>query len=330
MDIFYYICNELIFLNTNYMNETTQRLLNLFKTKPYSIEMGAGRISKWQHCSIEEVKQARIIYYNSLKQETPKSRTVNILVLDIETSPLKAYVWSRWRQNIYLDQTISEWFMLCWSAKWLGEEEVFGERLNAVEVAAENDKRIVTSLWKLLDEADIVIAHNSKRFDIPKMNSRFLLNELPPPSPYKQIDTKEVSAKQFGFSSNKLDALLIYFGEERKFDTDFEIWVKCMNGDEEALEYMLTYNKKDVTQLEKVYLKLRPYIKGHPNLGVYSMIEDNQCGHCGSTSLIANGTTYTNISQYSTYRCTSCGAISRTRTTTNTINKRKKLLTTIN
>ena len=312
------------------MNETTQKLLKLFKDKPYVINMGAGKISKRYHCSIEDVKQARIVHYNNIKKEIPKKRNVNILILDIETSPLKAYVWSRWRQNIYLDQTISEWFMLCWSAKWLGEEEVFGERLNKQEVLHENDKRITTSLWKLLDQADIVIAHNGKRFDIPKINSRFLLNELPPPSPYKQIDTKEVSAKQFGFSSNKLDALLIYFGEERKLDTDFELWVKCMNGDEEALEYMLTYNKKDVTQLEKVYLKLRPYIKGHPNIGVYTMLEENQCGHCGSTSLISNGTTFTNISQYNTYRCTDCGAISRSRTTTNTTVKRKKLLTTLN
>ena len=93
---------------------------------------------------------------------------------------------------------------------------------------------------------------------------------------------------------------------------------------------MLTYNKKDVTQLELVYLKLRPYIKGHPNLGIYYDIEKEQCGHCASTELIFTGYTYSNVSKFSIYRCTKCGSISRKRTTENTINKRKNLLTTIN
>ena len=310
------------------MNNNVQKILSLFKEKPYALRMGASVIAKWQKSSIKEVKQAKQLHYQSLNK-TFKQNIAKILIVDIETSPLKAYVWRRWKQNIYLDQTISEWFMLCWSAKWLYSNEVLGDVLTSDEVLKENDSRITTSLWKLLDEADIVIAHNGKRFDIPKMNSRFLLNELPPPSPYKQIDTKEVAAKQFGFSSNKLDALLIYFGEERKLDTDFELWVKCMNGDKEALDYMLTYNKKDVTQLEKVYLKLRPYIKGHPNLGVYTVTEQNQCGHCGSTNLTPNGKMHNNVSQYNTYRCDECGAISRERTTSNTIKKRKNLLTTI-
>ena len=31
-----------------------------------------------------------------------------------------------------------------------------------------------------------------------------------------------------------------------------------MNGDEKSLKYMETYNKKDVTILEKVFIKLLP------------------------------------------------------------------------
>ena len=309
------------------MNEQIQKILNLFKVKPYSLRMGAKRIASWQGVETENVKRARIMYYNNLKQ--PITQGPKILIVDIETAPLRAYVWSRWRQNIYLDQTISEWFMLCWSAKWLNDPTIYGERLSAEDVKNESDASIIEGLWKLLDQADIVIAHNGKRFDIPKMNSRFIMNGFPPPSPYKQIDTKEVSAKQFGFSSNKLDALLTYFGYEKKMDTDFELWVKCMNGDEEALEYMLTYNKKDVTQLELVYLKLRPYIKGHPNLAVYYDIEAAQCGHCGSEDLVFNGFAFTNVSKFETFRCLSCGAISRKRTTEHNLKKRKNMLTTI-
>lgn len=130
--------------------------------------------------------------------------------------------------------------------------------LTPEEVIKEDDSRIVKNLWKLLDEADIVIAHNGKRFDIPKINSRFILNGCPPPSFYKQIDTKEVASRNFGFSSNKLDALAGYFNIRHKDDTDFDLWVRCLKGDKKALQYMEKYNIGDIEILEKVYLKLRP------------------------------------------------------------------------
>ncbi len=310
------------------MNNTIQKLLHLFETRPYTINMGAGAISKWQRCSVKEVKQAKEIFY--VNKNNKENSPVNILILDIETAPLKAYVWSRWRQNIYLEQTISEWFMISWSAKWLGEDFIYGERISSKDILKENDGKILKGLWELLNKADIVVTHNGKRFDIPKINSRFLIHELPPPSPYKQIDTREISARKFGFSSNKLDALAVYFGYEKKLDTDFELWAKCMEGDVEALTYMLEYNKKDIILLEEVYLKLRPYIPNHPNIGVY--YNDNhkhQCSHCGSTKLKRDGNYYTNVSKYLTYRCSSCGAISRTRTTISSKEKREQLLTSV-
>ncbi len=113
--------------------------------------------------------------------------------------------------------------MLCWSAKFVGSNEILSDRISSEEVLKEDDKRITTSLWHLLNEVDVVVAHNGKKFDVPKINTRFLLNGLPPTNQYMQIDTKEIACKQFGFSSNKLDALAIYFGYDRKLDTDFDL-----------------------------------------------------------------------------------------------------------
>lgn len=313
------------------MNEKIKSLISLFTSKPYVSNMGAGRISKWQKCSVEEVKEAKKIYYNIRNNTKPNTQNeVKILLLDIETAPLRAYVWSRWKQNIYLGQTISEWFMLCWSAKWLGEDTVYSARVTGEEALTEDDSSIIKPLWDLLNEADILIAHNGKTFDIPKINTRFIINGLPPTTPYKQIDTMEVAKKQFGFSSNKLDNLAILFGFDRKLETGFELWKECMEGKEESLAYMEEYNRYDVILLEKVYLKLRPYIKNHPNLGVYTMCEENQCGHCASKDLTFTGYTYTNTGKYSLYKCNECGAISRTRITSLSKNKRNNLLTTLN
>jgi DNA polymerase elongation subunit (family B) len=155
--------------------------------------MGAKKISAISGFSIKDIKEARSHLRHQRRQ--CYNSQVKILIFDIETSPLKGFVWSRWKQNIYLDQTIAEWFMISWSAKWVGSDIMYSDVLTPEEILKEDDKRITGGIWKLLDEADIVVAHNGKRFDIPKLNSRFILNRLSPPAPYKQIDTKEVSAR---------------------------------------------------------------------------------------------------------------------------------------
>ena len=248
-----------------------------------------------------------------------------ILILDIETSPLLAHVFNLWKQDIYLDQIVSDWFMLTWAAKWLGSEVVHSNRLTSEEALAQNDRRIVKNLWILLDEADIVVAHYGDRFDLPKIRSRFLVHGLIPPSSYKQIDTKSIASKEFGFSSNKLDALAGLLGLEGKDKTDFLLWKGCMEGREESLFNMEKYNVKDILVLEEVYLALRPYIKGHPNLDLYIDSDKSLCPSCGFDTLvpIPGKFFYTQAVRYQLYRCTNCGAISRAKKGTPYINKKQ-------
>lgn len=206
--------------------------------------------------------------------------------------------------------------MICWAAKWLGEDEIISDCLTPREILNEDDERLTKNLWGLLDECDIVVAHNGNKFDIPKINSRFLIHGLPPTSPYRQIDTKLVASKQFGFSSNKLDALAGYFGIHHKDDTDFQLWVDCLDGKQDALDYMLKYNEKDIYILERVYMKLRPWIKNHPNVGVYLESDKPTCSVCGDHNVVEDGKAYyTNVNKYKTYRCANCGAVSRFRKT---------------
>lgn len=290
---------------------TKEELIAIFSKKKYLLDMGAGKLSKMFNCNIEEIyavkNKIRSNIYN--KKVPPKPK---ILLLDIETSPMRAYIWNRWNQYVSVDQTISEWFCICWSAKWLGSNEVFGDVLTSQEILEENDSTIMKSLWKVLDEANIVITHNGKRFDIPRINTRFILHNLPPTSSYTQIDTLEIARKNFSFSSNKLGALAQMFNIPTKLDTSFSLWSRCLQGDETALNYMLEYNKRDIEVLEGVYLKLLPWIKNHPNIGLYNNTKAAVCPNCGSAELTDIGFHYTNSNKYMLYRC-KCGAISRVR-----------------
>jgi rubredoxin len=276
------------------------------------LKWGKDKLAKKLNCKPGDIIEVRRKIYNGDKVNF--IHLPNILILDIETAPLKAFVWRRWKQDIHLDQTISEWYMLTWSAKWLGDDKVMSARLTGEESLKENDERIVKELWDLINDADIVIAHNGDKFDIPKINSRFIINNLPPTSFYQQIDTKKVAAKQFGFSSNKLDALATYFNIPNKIKTDMELWVDCVNGSDEALKKMEIYNIEDVNILEKVYLRLRGYIKNHPNVTLYDDVSDpNRCPTCGSSKKQEEDYYYTTVGQFQVYRCLSCGALYRSR-----------------
>ena len=147
---------------------------------PWAITKGAPTLARDWHCSVDEIIRAKRL----LREKGEKRDEAKILIFDIETAPLKAWVWNRWKQDVHLEQTISEWFMICWSAKWLGSEEVMGDCLTPHEILKEDDSRITESIWDLINEADIVIAHNGDNFDLPKLNSRFIVNGLVPPSTY--------------------------------------------------------------------------------------------------------------------------------------------------
>ena len=303
--------------------QTVTEVVNFLTNNPGYLKCGDERIAFRIGCTVDKAKMAKQWMKSGIEEEIDKVNNIedlpevthmpNILIVDIETSPLKAYVWRLWKQDIYLDQLISDWFCLAWSAKWLNHPETMSEVLTPEEVAQENDKRIMKKLWDLLNDADIVVAHNGNSFDIPKIKSRFLLNDLPPTSFYHQIDTKVVAAKEFGFSSNKLDALAKHFNLPLKMDTDFKLWARCMNGEDEALKYMEEYNRYDVQLLEKVYLRLRPWIKNHPNVTLYDDKNPNRCPSCGGVHLYKEDYYYTSVGKFQVYRCQDCGALSRDR-----------------
>jgi uncharacterized Zn-finger protein len=264
-------------------------------------------------------------------EDKPVIKLPKVLCFDIETSPLKAFIFQKsvWKANVSSDQVISEWFMLSWSAKWLLDTEIMSERLTGKEALAEDDSRLVKSLWNLLNEADIVIAHNGDSFDIPNMNTRFIVHQLPPTSPYQTIDTMLVAKKQFGFTHNSLNALAKVLGLTPKMDTDFELWKNCVAGDDKALAYMQEYNKGDVETLEEVYMKLRPWIKAHPNLGLFVESTEPVCPNCGSSHITwTDKFYYTSTGKYQTFQC-ECGAYGRSRTTDLDKEVRKSLATSI-
>ena len=246
----------------------------------------------------------------SMSDEVKNTRDLpRILLLDIETAPMEVYVWGLYKQFIPHGNVIKYWCILSWVAKWLYDDETQSDLVTADEAMERNDKRIVQSIHKLLDDADIIIGHNLDRFDDRKIKARFITNGIEPPSPYRTIDTLKITRREFALPSYKQDYLTKYFGLTNKINVSefggFELWKNCVTGNSKALDDMLYYNKYDVIGLEELYLKIRPYIKNHPNLGV--LMDEDTCPNCASEHLEETDSTYfTAANKFPVYRCLNC------------------------
>jgi len=189
---------------------------------------------------------------------------------------------------------------MCWSAKWYKEREIFFDSVKKSPTIS-----MLKRVHKLMDEADAIIHYNGKKFDIPTLQKEFLLYNLSPPAPYKQIDLLNTAKYQFRFASNKLDFIAQQLGLGKKIPhTGHQLWIDCMDNDPKAWKLMERYNKHDVVLLEKVYNKLLPWITHHPNRAVYD--PGAICPNCGGKKYQSRGFEYTKQNKYRRFRC-ACG-----------------------
>ena len=222
-----------------------------------------------------------------------------ILLLDIETLPARGLFWDKpWETSIIAVE--KEWQILSFSAKWLGSSQ-------ETYINHRTDRFLMLKLWKLLDSAEVVVGHNLDKFDIRKINARFLYWGLGPPSPYRTVDTLKVARHKFALLSNKQDDIGEYLGTGRKIKVDKDLWLDCIKGKKEALKLMADYNAQDVVLLEKNYLRLLPWIN-HPNIWKDRIA----CPKCGSDKIQSRGYYEGKTTRYHKIYCNSCKGWSRT------------------
>jgi len=235
-----------------------------------------------------------------------------ILVLDIETAPNIAYVWRFFKENVGAKQVLEHTEIMSFAYKWLGEKEV-----TYYDTQFTEEKNILPFLMEALDAADIVVAHNGNKFDLPTIQGRALVAGLRPPSPYKTVDTLLVARYEFNFPSNSLEYLSGVLGVDKKDShknfPGFELWSECLKRNPAAWEEMKVYNIQDVDTLEQVYLKMRPWMRKHPNVGVFDEQPVPVCPNCGSPHIQFRGYAHTSVSKFRRFVCNDCGSWARTR-----------------
>ena len=256
--------------------------------------------------------------------------SAKILTIDLETSPIEAYVWGLWDQNIPIDFVKTDWTIFSYAAKWGDQKKVmYADTGGRGADKVRDDKPLMKAIWNLLDEADIVVAQNGKKFDIRKANARFIKHGMGPPSQYKVIDTMLAARKYFAFTSQKLkwtsEMLTNTPKDDHKKFPGFDLWKECLLDNPAAWAEMKKYNKRDVTATWEVYKKLRPWIENHPSVTLYKDEDAGNCTRCNADVSRQEKYGFRVLTQgiYQRYKCKVCGGMSRGKTDIRNIDVRK-------
>lgn len=245
---------------------------------------------------------------------------MRILHIDIEAAPIVACAWGLFNQNLSINHIVEPGYALCFAAKWEGEPN---SNIIFRSVHEHGAEEMVKTAYDLICKADALCTYNGKRYDLPTLNREFLLHGMKPPSPVRHIDLLDTARKQFKLASNKLDFMAQVLGVGAKTEhKGMSLWRDCMNGCDKAWKIMRKYNINDVIIMQKVYHKLRPWIKIHPNHALFTESKKPVCPNCGSTSLQYRGYAHTHTMTYHRLQCNDCGKWSRERT--NCLTKEKK------
>lgn len=245
------------------------------------------------------------------------------LFLDTETAPSLGYFYGRRDLYVSPDQIVHNGFFLCFQAA-LDDGPVFTQSLRGLgQIGPEDDKPLVERMVKLIESADVVIAHNADRFDLARLSARLASHGMKPFQPPAVVDTLKACRRFFRFEANSLDSVCQELGIDRKFHSGgFETSLACMRGEESAWEKLISYGIKDVELLRDLYKRILPWISNHPNENLYNTSGQSCCPKCGSLDIEWRGTRHTQTMSYARFRCRACGGWGSDRK--NSLDKEKK------
>lgn len=240
---------------------------------------------------------------NKVLDNAPFKLDAKTLFFDIECSPTRGWAYRAWEASVFNIE--EDWHIQSFAWKWGNQESVHCLALPDFPLYKKephNDRDLVTELYALWNQADIIVGHNGDKFDIKKSKHRFMIHGLRPPRPFRTLDTLKI-AKKFGFFSNSLDGVCreLSFGQKVKHDGD--LWKQCYNGSKGAWVKMKQYNKMDVVLLERVYRYFFPWIERFPRV----RMDNGHCPGCSGTSFKKNGWKYGPHWQQQRYACLGCG-----------------------
>ena len=235
------------------------------------------------------------------------SNKPRVLFFDIESAPLKAWVWQTGKQYINHKQLVdghTQYGIICVTYCWND-----GRPAQAIDWGFEEQstKNVIEQFDEVIKQADHLIGKNNNRFDNKMINAARMLNGLPGmPKWVQHTDDLEVHMrKHFRIPSQSLDYISNQLGLGGKIKMEMQDWIDIVernsNG-QKALNKMLKYGKKDVVDTRSLWYKLTEHFTPKFDEGLGS------CKECGSFDRKKAGFNYTAGGATQRWMCKNCGA----------------------
>lgn len=240
-------------------------------------------------------------------------REPKLLVYDIECTGILGYGYGVWETNIH--KVVEQPILLSFSYAWYtpgGKSKIICRTLadtDSYNLDPKNDSLLVRELWRIFNETDVTIGHNSKAFDDKVANMFFLKHGLTPPAPHLQLDTKLMAKQVARFPSNSLKNLGGFFNIGDKTETTHaDLWWDSINGGQsgrKAMKKMAIYNNQDVNLTIQLYEILKPWYRTPVNFARLANVE-LACPSCLKSDYHQEGTRPTKTGRYQRFQCNNC------------------------
>ena len=253
------------------------------------------------------------------QKDMVRGREPRILNIDGEISPAVTASFKFWEASpyrIYVPRKI-----ISLSAKWYGEDETWCKSIAdysnykphefaPLALLYIDEKRLLKEFFERYAEADLIVGHNVKKFDMKFLRTRAAFYGLDPVENTPQEDTLVIIKKYFALESNKLDYACKYFGIEGKTEQRYDDLIDgCLAGDMQKWKTLKEYNIQDVVIDEQLYSKVAPWHTTHINLNRFRRSGKVSCKLCGASGdrLIRKGLDKSPIKwNLQKYRCKDC------------------------
>lgn len=221
-----------------------------------------------------------------------KNNKPKVLFYDIETTPLKAWIWRCGKQVVRHGQLVNEnsqYDIIC-----IGYEFLHGNKKGVLawDYEKQCSKKMIKEFTKLCDEADIIIGKNNKRFDDKHVNTLRMIHGLDGrPDLLKKVDDLETQVRRhFYLPSYGLDYISNLAGLGGKDSMCMQDWIdiveKNKNG-KKSFKKMIKYCAKDVHDTKLIWKYCEKHIE--PKLNVSALNHNHSCKVCGSLDIRKNG-----------------------------------------
>jgi DNA polymerase elongation subunit (family B) len=231
-----------------------------------------------------------------------------ILYFDIEVVGMEVKTYTLYPKNgIAPSRIVKDWAIISYAAYFEGEEDHFYSLYQRFAQDKRDDRQLIEGLHELMLQADIVVGHNSDRFDIKKFNTKAAKWGLMPIQEFISYDTLKIVKKYFSLSSNSLAFAAAYFQLENansdhgKFPGD-KLWHECMCGNMDAWAECEKYNIQDVRVTQELFKFLATF---DSRINFQPFFQRPTCT-CGSQTFYKDKKVFKKSGMFQGIRCTEC------------------------